>query len=790
MFMKPYRHLLLSSLILAPALGSAAESTEPAAGSGALDEIIVTAQRRTERLQDVPISVSVMSQAAMDAQGTRSIDDVARLTPSVSYVRGAVNNNFESSNISIRGIDSSAGAATTGLYLDDTPIQSRHLSFGTFNAYPALFDVERVEVLRGPQGTLFGAGSEGGTLRFISPEPNLQKSSVYARAEAAGTSGGDPIYELGVAGGTPLIEDKLAFRASVSGRREGGYIDRYDWHTGTLADERANSNKTITARLAVKWAITDKLSMTPSVYYQKKEVDDISAYWSITPGAPDPTNGLFNSKFRTGNGVASPNSDKFTLAAIKVDWDLGPVTLVSNTSFFDRKQAATSDYTQFNRSIFLRTPFFDLAGGPSPTEWKDDQQNFTQEIRIQSSDATAKLNWTAGLFFQRAKENTVENVYDPDLLDFFQVPRTNPDGTPSEAFAGGYIYRQDPFSSVDKQTALFAQADYKITDKFKVMAGVRVSKTEYEGDAQYGGFVLFGPPVASSGKISEHPVTPRFGMEYRIDADNLLYVTIAKGFRIGGANPKVATTCIADLQAYGLSDVPDQYSSDSLWSYEVGSKNQFNDRRILLNASAYMIKWKNIQQNVQLNNCGFQFTANLGELKSTGFDLQGEFRLSDAFTVGGTFAYTDSKYTKTAFATPTAATTPGALSIVSDGDRLGGSPWTLALFTQLNFPLASHEAYARVDYQYGAALTDVTPNQNPANGGSPSTVFNVPANAYTSARAGVKFGSLDVSLFAQNLANTQPKLSQQLSGVPGASPLYQVYTWRPRTIGVTAIYRY
>ena len=777
------RHALVVSLLSTPMLGFAADENQPATNAGALDEIIVTAQRRTERLQDVPISVSVMSQAAMDAQGTRNIDDVARLTPGVSYVRGAVNNNFESSNISIRGIDSSAGAATTGLYLDDTPIQSRHLSFGTFNAYPALFDVARVEVLRGPQGTLFGAGSEGGTLRFISPEPDLKRSSIYARAEGAGTDGGDPLYELGVAGGAPLIEDKLAFRASVSGRREGGYLDRYDWHTGALVDKRANSNKTVTARLAVKWAITDKLSVTPSIYYQKKEVDDISAYWAITPGTPDPTNGLFDSKFRTGNAIASPNSDKFTLAAIKLDWDLGPVTLVSNTSFFDRKQTATSDYTQFNRSIFLGTPFFDLAGGPSPTEWKDNQQNFTQEIRVQSSDATAKLNWTAGLFFQRARENTVENVYDPDLLDFFGVPSNDP------SYAGGYIYRQDPFSSVDKQTALFAQADYRITDKFKVVAGVRVSKNEYEGNAQYGGFVLFGPPVGSTGKITEHPVTPRFGAEYRVNEDNLLYLTIAKGFRIGGTNPKVATTCIADLTSYGLTDVPDKYNSDSLWSYEIGSKNQFNDRRILLNASAYIIKWKNIQQNVALNNCGFQFTANLGDLRSTGFDLQGEFKLTDAVAVGGTFAYTDAKYTSTTFATPAAAAS-GAFSIVSDGDRLGGSPWTLALFTQVNFPVAAYDGYARVDYQYGAALNDLTPAQNPANGGSPSTIFNVPANAYTSARAGVKLDGWDVSLFAQNLLNTQPKLSQQLQGVPGASSLFQVYTWRPRTIGVTALYRY
>ena len=141
-----------------------------------LEEIVVTAQRREERLQNVPISVSVYNQATMDAQGTRTIDDIARLTPAITFIRSANNNNAESSDIAIRGIASNAGAATTGIYIDDTPIQSRHLSFGSFNTYPALFDLERVEVLRGPQGTLFGAGSEGGTVRFISPEPSLTRT--------------------------------------------------------------------------------------------------------------------------------------------------------------------------------------------------------------------------------------------------------------------------------------------------------------------------------------------------------------------------------------------------------------------------------------------------------------------------------------------------------------------------------------------------------------------------------------------------------------------------------------
>lgn len=764
-----------------PGKAGAAEGTVTPGDAGALDEIIVTAQRRSERLQDVPISVSVLTQAAMDAQGVRNIDDVVRLSPSISFSRGATNNNFEASDISIRGIQSNAGAATTGLYIDDTPIQSRHLSFGTFNAYPAVFDIDRVEVLRGPQGTLFGAGSEGGTLRFITPEPSLTTSSVYGRAEGSSTKGGDPSYELGLAGGTVLIEDKLALRASVSGRREGGFIDRYDWRNNSLAEENANSNKTVTARAALKWAVTDNFQVAPSIYYQKRTVDDISAFWQIIPSEPPPSPGppagLFGPFFRSGNAIATPNSDQFTLAALKLEWNLGFAQLISNTSYYNRRQSAVSDYTQFDRSIFLGTPFADTGTNVAPTQWEDNQKNWTQEVRLVSSDPAAALNWTVGVFFQHAKENTVENVYDPSLLAFFGVPNSD-----------GYIYRQDPFSSVDKQTALYANLDYKVTEKLKVIAGVRASRAEYRGDATYSGFVLFGPPVVSSGSLTEHPVTPRFGLEYRMSAANMLYLTIAKGFRIGGTNPKVATSCVGDLNAYGLNDVPDTYGSDSLWSYEVGSKNEFAERRVLFNASAYLIKWKNIQQNVGLTNCGFQFTSNLGELRSTGVDFQLQVRPVDGVDLGAAFAYSDARYTKTAFATPDAAAN-ALFPIVSDGDHNYTSPWTATAFSQVTFPLLTTQGYVRLDYQYGAALNKVTPAQNPANGGSPTSFFNVPANAFTSLRFGVKYNRFDVSLFAQNLFNTQPKLGQVRDGV-GNSALYQTYTFRPRTIGLTANYRY
>src|SRR5882762_3581848 len=208
---------------------AATRDAETAPSSG-LEEIVVTATRREERLQDVPVSVIAFSQEKLDAQGLKNIDDLSRLSPGLNFQRNGMssagNYNDEGSDINIRGVDSTAGTSTTGIYIDDSPIQTRHIGFGSINAFPALFDLDRVEVLRGPQGTLFGAGAEGGVVRFISPDPNLSKPSGYARADTAITDGGSPSYEGGAAFGAPIIEDVLAFRASLSFRRDGGWVDR------------------------------------------------------------------------------------------------------------------------------------------------------------------------------------------------------------------------------------------------------------------------------------------------------------------------------------------------------------------------------------------------------------------------------------------------------------------------------------------------------------------------------------------------------------------------------------
>jgi len=398
----------------------AATGDAETAPSSGLEEIVVTATRREERLQDVPVTVMAFSQEKLDSEGLHNIDDLARLSPGVNFQRNGMssagNYNDEGSDINIRGVDSAAGTATTGIYVDDTPIQTRKIGFGSINAFPALFDLDRVEVLLGPQGTLFGAGAEGGVVRFIAPEPDLKKPSGYARADAAITDGGSPSYEGGVAFGAPIIDDVLAFRASLSFRRDGGWVDRVGYtlspnaaaptptpvYNGDTTAPNSNYQETTTARLAVKWKVTDSLEITPSIYYQRLQINDTSAYWVALS---DPSRGIY----RNGNALTNPSADPFILSAIKLKWDLGFASLFSNTAYYYRNQTGTSDYTQYLRATwayFGELPnAFPAAGDKGWATFQDNQRNFYEEIRLASNDTNARIVWSGGLFYSRLSES-------------------------------------------------------------------------------------------------------------------------------------------------------------------------------------------------------------------------------------------------------------------------------------------------------------------------------------------------------------------------------------------------
>ena len=815
------RAVLASSLLGATLAGPAVAQNADKTVSGGLDEIVVTATRREERLQDVPISVSAFSQEKLDSQGLKNIDDLSRLAPGVTFSRNGMgssaNYNDETSDINIRGVDSTAGTSTTGIYIDDSPVQSRHIGFGSVNTFPALFDLDRVEVLRGPQGTLFGAGAEGGAVRFITPQPGLAQQTGYVRGELSTTRYGDPSYEGGAAMGGPIIDDKLGYRVSASYRRDGGWVDRVGYTldnptqplpTPTYKNDverRANWSDTMTLRAALTWKVSDNLKITPSIYYQRLQLNDTSAYWTSLSNA---SAGVY----RNGNALPNASTDPFTLAAIKAEWDLGFATMISNTSYLSRDQHSVSDYSQYLRATwayFGALPnTYPPAGAVGYAPFGDVQRNFYQEVRLTSNDKTARLSWNVGAFYSHLNENIPEDIVDPTLAA--EIQAFNPGFYGAGGLCGvlacpnGLIYTGQESRVIDKQLAGFGELFFKITDTIKATVGLRISKVDFTGSVNGTGPFL-GETIVSSNSASEKPITPKAVLAWQPDRDNLYYASASKGFRPGGVNVGVGGICNGDLQTLGLPQVgghyqvPGKFESDSLWSYELGGKNTFLDHRLQVNTSVFYIDWKNIQQNVYLPSCGEQFTSNLGKATSKGGDIDIVYRPLPPLTLDLTVAYTDAKFDKSSCAgtlvfdgTTCAGAQNPVSPIASKGDALLGAPWSITAAAEYHFTQwRDRTPYLRIDYQHSSAQTKRLNTQNASNALYDTTIPGLPVTNNINLRGGFRFNGVDVSLFVNNLTDAHPLLykSRDIAYDP-TDNLYFERGVRPRTIGVTATYRY
>ena len=318
----------IGAALLALAVGEAAAQSQPVVtattGQSQLQEVIVTATKRAEPLSKVPQSIGTLDQQQMDISGVKNFADVAALTPGVDFSTFAFSGGSQNT-IAIRGISESLNTEpTAGIYIDDTPVTVRNSQNALFgNPYPLVFDLDRVEVLRGPQGTLFGAGSEAGTVRFITPEPSLTQFSTYNRAELSDTVDGTPSYELGVAAGGPIVDNELGYRVSAWARRDGGWVDRQVYGAGPL-DENANWSNSAVFRGALTFAPTESFRITPSFYYQDQHSATSSQFWQELS---DPSSG----RFVNGDPLASPFSDRFYLPSLKMELDLSATKLESIT---------------------------------------------------------------------------------------------------------------------------------------------------------------------------------------------------------------------------------------------------------------------------------------------------------------------------------------------------------------------------------------------------------------------------------------------------------------------------
>jgi outer membrane receptor protein involved in Fe transport len=767
---------------LAVALASAAVAQADASDMQ-LPEIVVTSQKRAEDLAHVPISVSVFDAASFDRFSIEDLADVADRTPGVDFeVTGPKN------LLSIRGIYSGGGAATTAVYIDDVPVQLRVGIVGLIGAtLPAVFDLDRVEILRGPQGTLFGSSAEGGAIRFVTPEPSLTKFGGYARADAGYTDNGAPSYEAGAAFGGPIVADTIGFRVSAWHRTDGGYVDHISAIPGGYVDSNSNWRDSDVVRAALGLAPSESLKITPSLFYQRVYTHDSSGFEpaessrSVDPfvaqwGALNPSySNIGAGRFVNPQLEQVPGTDSFYLPALKAVLELAGMELISVTGYLHRNNTSNEDFTTATPVAF-GLPWPLVAAAADHNVINTTQNVFTEDLRIQSADASRPLQWTFGLSFVDSRERN----YNPEVSPYL------PTLVPGTVLLPGDLSYIGDERATDKQLAVYGQATYQITGWASVTAGARIAHDSDEYSIYQTGPFAGGTSFAA-GEQGQTVKDPKLGVNFQLDDDNLLYVSAAKGDRVGGVNAPFPLTgaCLSLLGQIGLNGIPPTFRADSLWSYEIGSKNRLLDGRLSLQASAFHIDWSNVQQSVSLppNLCPETFTSNLGKATSNGADLQATALLGRGLELGLSVGYTNAKDSQTLG--------PSATEYVTSGQQLNpyAAPWTVVPSAQYSFTLARrYPAYLRVDDEFHSKNPGPFAQQFANNiAVDPNFVAN-PSTNVLNAHLGATLNGWDTSIYALNVLNSHPLLYN--TALETAQFVGPTYTIRPLTVGLRAIYRW
>ena len=873
--------LAISSLLVSTAIGAlaiahsavAAPAAPPAAqdagGADLLSDVVVTATKQVDTVSRVPLSVTAVTQRTLDQQGIHDLNDLQKFVPSLT-----VSDQAGTDLITIRGIGSSLGASTTGVFLDDTNLTKRaEGGVASTNGSPAppLFDLERVEVLRGPQGTLFGGSSEGGTIRYITPSPSVTKFSGYDMLQGSLTHYGAPSYQGGIAVGGPIIQDKLGARIAVFYSHAGGWIDDVDPYTSNVYRKDSNSQDENSIRLQLLWKVSDRASVTLSGFSSYQHAADSSSYtlpmqsttdiansglipaavlatgWGgITPlcikytgttasagtGVPCTTAGLTYiypahpwGPYNTGPyqrvtespDATSPFKSDLQTVSATFDYQFDHMSAKFISSYLqDEEKRATFD-TSVVSSVFkgypnelFNDPNWNSNKGAGNFRPVNKRFGITEDLRF-SSDADAKpISWVAGVYYSEMNQKGITINWE-DMEQVGQVLT----GLPAVARYG--VAEQFEIQSriwqfqKDIEVAAYGELNYHITDKLKAILGIRASRVQYTYYEVLDGLTKgqYAPNATNGGivqgGVTASPITPKFGLQYQLTDNDQVYATAAKGFRPGGVNsPLTVATCGAALAQFGLTvnDIPTGYGPDSVWSYEVGTKDRLFGNRLQVNVAAYDIEWSNLQTTLNVNalGCGIPWVQNVGTARSRGVDFEAQARLFTGFVLGAAISYDKAVYSSDALG-PTPANGSAPTVFAQKGTVISGGvrPWNFSFNAQYSFNLASkYDAYIRSDLVYAPSydvsafgVTGYTPDSSFRN----STML-------VNARAGVLFNGFDVNLYVNNVFESRDGTPvggrSGCSAASGAActvftnynPLFSLTTFRPREVGLQAAYRY
>jgi outer membrane receptor protein involved in Fe transport len=781
---KPVRHSTWSSAILgvsaatiALGLGHPARAqagADAAASGGQLEEIVVTATKREEKLKDVPTAVSVLSASKLAEQHIVDVEDAIRNVPSVAF---STTGGEGQDNISIRGVSSNVGSQTVGIYLDDVPL----LITNSYNGVtvPKFLDMARIEVLKGPQGTLFGAGSEGGTIRFISNLPKFNTYEGSVQFDISGTEyAGSPNYDFQGVVNVPIIADKLAARAAFEYGDQAGWINRITLE-GAPAGNDINDERDLVFRLSARLAATDDLTVTASMFGQRAKQGD----------SPDISANLGFTTIQ--KQVTEFSRDSMFVPSVTVDDDLGFATLTSVSSYFWRQESRQRDGTAFNSAAiaqFFLDPAYPqyqpqndsiLANVASPVHFHDTWYTANQEFRLTSptqAESGLPFKWTVGVFYSDQANNHRDYEDMPGFSSAFQSIygyniNTDPalgDGDPN-LFKNDVVYYVYDRNDL-RQYAVFGQLDYDILPDLHAGVGGRYVYARESFTENGGGFFELGNVGVTSpySQVARfYSFTPKFTLSYDITQDATAYASAAKGYRYGGAtSPNDNIPCLQGFAVLGINGAPTTYGPDKLWTYELGAKSRLLNGALSVNAAAFYTDWSQIQESIIIPVCGGQFNSNVGDAESYG--VEGEITYAPPEVPGFTFHVNGN--IQHAQITSSSGESPAHV-----GDHILYVPdWQMSFAADYEFPVMDgYNAFTRIDYEY----------TGPSRGSFAPTDpnFNDPPYGVLNGSVGLRADTMEFSLYVKNLADDKTIIQR-----PVINSVSEGYTLRPFTLGITA----
>ena len=768
------RALWAGGALVALTLGSApavAQSDDGEVGARQGD-IVVTATRRDTTLRDIPLALAVQTGETLDKTNVASLQDLTKVEPAL-----VVNNRGASSNqFIIRGIQSDIGS-TTGFYLDESPLVGGGAVQDNGDGKPGLrlIDVSRIEVLKGPQGTLFGAGSMAGTLRIITNKPNTEKVEGGFDVTLASIKSGNM---LGMGSGyinLPL-SDKIAVRAVGWTEAGGGYINHTVENlagTTSIFHDNVNDRSLWGGRLSMLIRPTEDFSLTLMATRQDVKVDG-AQFWYKNNGA-----------YQNFSPSLLTYAEKYELYSATAEYDLGFGTIIAAGNYAKQYMRNENDQTPTTIGLAMG---FDLVPFKASLVTQQHFRNYTGELRFASS-FDGPLQIVVGGYYENDLNKGTVDVIRPDDVTGALPCRTTPECEALGRRQGGWaapgvrspasdlIFARTLRTAVE-QWAVYGQADWEIVPDLTATVGVRY----YSGTTRNLGvkvqdvvpdYVGAGPPgtapwitdpyVMQDDKGTEKSPTYNFSLFYKVTPQVSLFARAASGFRLGGTND------VQTPRSFGYDGfIPASFSSDKLWSYELGLKASMLDGALYLDTSVYQMDWSNQQLQATDPTQTYEFVVNAGKTRIRGVEAQLSYN-KHGLTLNAGATYTNARLRADLGQEVTDTGISGY-----KGDRVPRVPrWTLSGLAEYEVPLtASVDGYIQVNANYRSSSTFNFNDENPDN-------EDLPKFALVNAKVGVRVDPVDISLFVENLTN-----KVAVYGIGVDTDGVRVFSPPPRTIGL------